>query len=91
MNRSNCRSCNKVHGVFVFFVFFFLSVYLQLIPEFYGSDSSFLKNLLGLNLGRRQGGGRVENVEVPPWASGAHSFLCPSHFSSSFFFFFFRS
>lgn len=60
--------------------FFFLSsLYLQLIPEFYGSDGSFLKNLLGLNLGRRQGGGRVENVELPPWASGAHSFLCPSH------------
>uniref|UniRef100_A0A8C1M1A2 Neutral sphingomyelinase (N-SMase) activation associated factor n=1 Tax=Cyprinus carpio TaxID=7962 RepID=A0A8C1M1A2_CYPCA len=47
----------------------------ELIPEFYGSDSSFLKNLLGLNLGRRQGGGRVENVELPPWASDPDDFL----------------
>lgn len=53
-------------------------VCLQLIPEFYGSDSSFLKNLLGLNLGRRQGGGRVENVELPPWASGARSSCSPA-------------
>uniref|UniRef100_A0A673L0D4 Protein FAN-like n=1 Tax=Sinocyclocheilus rhinocerous TaxID=307959 RepID=A0A673L0D4_9TELE len=47
----------------------------ELIPEFYGSDSSFLKNLLGLNLGRRQGGGRVEKVELPPWASDPDDFL----------------
>uniref|UniRef100_A0A672MA53 Neutral sphingomyelinase activation associated factor n=1 Tax=Sinocyclocheilus grahami TaxID=75366 RepID=A0A672MA53_SINGR len=47
----------------------------ELIPEFYGSDSSFLKNLLGLNLGRRQGGGRVENVELPHWASDPDDFL----------------
>ncbi|XP_051757272.1 protein FAN isoform X2 [Ctenopharyngodon idella] len=47
----------------------------ELIPEFYGSDCSFLKNLLGLNLGRRQGGGRVENVELPPWASDPDDFL----------------
>uniref|UniRef100_A0A9J8CXI3 Neutral sphingomyelinase (N-SMase) activation associated factor n=1 Tax=Cyprinus carpio carpio TaxID=630221 RepID=A0A9J8CXI3_CYPCA len=47
----------------------------ELIPEFYGSDGSFLKNLLGLNLGRRQGGGRVEKVELPPWASDPDDFL----------------
>ncbi|KAI7814560.1 protein FAN isoform X1 [Triplophysa rosa] len=47
----------------------------ELIPEFYGSDSSFLKNLLSLNLGRRQGGGRVGDVELPPWASDADDFL----------------
>ncbi|XP_067305081.1 protein FAN [Pseudorasbora parva] len=47
----------------------------ELIPEFYGSDSSFLKNLLALNLGRRQGGGRVESVELPPWASDPDDFL----------------
>uniref|UniRef100_A0AAR2JE28 Neutral sphingomyelinase (N-SMase) activation associated factor n=1 Tax=Pygocentrus nattereri TaxID=42514 RepID=A0AAR2JE28_PYGNA len=41
----------------------------ELIPEFYGTDSSFLKNLLSLNLGRRQGGGRVGDVELPSWAS----------------------
>ncbi|CAM4532733.1 unnamed protein product [Leuciscus chuanchicus] len=47
----------------------------ELIPEFYGSDSSFLKNLLGLDLGRRQGGGRVEGVDLPPWASDPDDFL----------------
>ncbi|KAA0723860.1 Protein FAN [Triplophysa tibetana] len=47
----------------------------ELIPEFYGSDSSFLKNLLSLNLGRRQGGGRVGDVELPAWASDADDFL----------------
>lgn len=47
----------------------------ELIPEFYGSDSSFLRNLLGLDLGRRQGGGRVENVELPLWASDPDDFL----------------
>uniref|UniRef100_A0A3B4CVZ6 Neutral sphingomyelinase (N-SMase) activation associated factor n=1 Tax=Pygocentrus nattereri TaxID=42514 RepID=A0A3B4CVZ6_PYGNA len=45
----------------------------ELIPEFYGTDSSFLKNLLSLNLGRRQGGGRVGDVELPSWASGSPS------------------
>ncbi|TRY86438.1 hypothetical protein DNTS_018460 [Danionella cerebrum] len=47
----------------------------ELIPEFYGSDCSFLKNLLCLDLGRRQGGGRVQHVELPPWASDAEDFL----------------
>lgn len=58
---------SNVSGVFFFVVFFFS----QLIPEFYGTDSSFLKNMLGLNLGRRQGGGRVGDVELPPWAKGS--------------------
>ncbi|KAL7880024.1 hypothetical protein SRHO_G00022780 [Serrasalmus rhombeus] len=47
----------------------------ELIPEFYGTDSSFLKNLLSLNLGRRQGGGRVGDVELPSWASEVDDFL----------------
>uniref|UniRef100_A0A4W4DWV1 Neutral sphingomyelinase (N-SMase) activation associated factor n=1 Tax=Electrophorus electricus TaxID=8005 RepID=A0A4W4DWV1_ELEEL len=47
----------------------------ELIPEFYGTESSFLKNLLHLSLGRRQGGGQVEDVELPPWASDADDFL----------------
>lgn len=47
----------------------------ELIPEFYGTDSSFLKNMLGLNLGRRQGGGRVGDVELPPWAKDVEDFL----------------
>lgn len=47
-----------------------LNYFLQLIPEFYENDSSFLVNNLNLDLGRTQGGKMVENVELPPWASG---------------------
>jgi hypothetical protein len=43
---------------------------LQLIPEFYGDDVSFLVNSLKLDLGKRQGGQMVDDVELPPWASG---------------------
>ncbi|NXS81636.1 FAN protein, partial [Erpornis zantholeuca] len=42
----------------------------ELIPEFYENDSSFLVNSLKLDLGKRQGGKMVEDVELPPWASG---------------------
>ncbi|TSL34539.1 Protein FAN [Bagarius yarrelli] len=44
----------------------------ELIPEFYGSDCSFLKNMLGLDLGRRQGGELVGDVELPLWATVFH-------------------
>lgn len=44
----------------------------QLIPEFYGDDVSFLVNSLKLDLGRRQGGQAVDNVELPPWASSEY-------------------
>uniref|UniRef100_A0AAY4E125 Neutral sphingomyelinase (N-SMase) activation associated factor n=1 Tax=Denticeps clupeoides TaxID=299321 RepID=A0AAY4E125_9TELE len=47
----------------------------ELIPEFYGSDSRFLRNELCLNLGKRQGGGKVGDVILPPWASDADDFL----------------
>ncbi|XP_064409758.1 protein FAN isoform X2 [Latimeria chalumnae] len=47
----------------------------ELIPEFYGKDSSFLVNSLKLNLGKRQGGKMVEDVELPPWASSSDDFL----------------
>uniref|UniRef100_A0A8B9ZIK9 Neutral sphingomyelinase activation associated factor n=1 Tax=Anas platyrhynchos TaxID=8839 RepID=A0A8B9ZIK9_ANAPL len=43
----------------------------ELIPEFYENDSSFLVNSLKLDLGKRQGGKTVEDVELPPWASGS--------------------
>ena len=43
---------------------------LQLIPEFYGNDCSFLENRLSLDLGRRQNGSLVGEVLLPPWASG---------------------
>lgn len=53
--------------------FFFLV--FQLIPEFYENDPSFLVNSLKLDLGKRQGGKMVEDVELPPWASGNDSQL----------------
>lgn len=59
----------------------------ELIPEFYvlsfADDSSsgivpstavpgeFLDNVLGLDLGTRQDGIRVDDVELPPWANGS--------------------
>lgn len=42
---------------------------LQLIPEFYDEDISFLVNSLKLDLGKRQGGQMVDDVELPAWAS----------------------
>ncbi|XP_021111605.1 protein FAN [Heterocephalus glaber] len=47
----------------------------ELIPEFYGDDVSFLVNSLKLNLGKRQGGQMVDDVELPLWASSAEDFL----------------
>ncbi|XP_056377981.1 protein FAN isoform X2 [Hyla sarda] len=47
----------------------------ELIPEFYGSDGSFLLNSLNLDLGKRQGGKLVDDVEIPPWAAGVDDFL----------------
>ncbi|KAM6971756.1 protein FAN isoform 2-T2 [Tautogolabrus adspersus] len=47
----------------------------ELIPEFYGSDSSFLENKLSLDLGRRQNGSSVGDVVLPPWASDSADFL----------------
>ncbi|XP_074843260.1 protein FAN [Carettochelys insculpta] len=47
----------------------------ELIPEFYENDSSFLVNSLKLDLGKRQGGKMVDDVELPPWASDPDDFL----------------
>uniref|UniRef100_A0A3P8VSU4 Neutral sphingomyelinase activation associated factor n=1 Tax=Cynoglossus semilaevis TaxID=244447 RepID=A0A3P8VSU4_CYNSE len=47
----------------------------ELIPEFYGNDSSFLENKLNLDLGRRQNGSLVGDVVLPPWASEPSDFL----------------
>uniref|UniRef100_A0A8D0N8F9 Protein FAN n=1 Tax=Sus scrofa TaxID=9823 RepID=A0A8D0N8F9_PIG len=44
----------------------------ELIPEFYGEDVSFLVNSLRLDLGKKQGGQLVEDVELPPWAQMFH-------------------
>uniref|UniRef100_A0A3Q1KA03 Neutral sphingomyelinase (N-SMase) activation associated factor n=1 Tax=Anabas testudineus TaxID=64144 RepID=A0A3Q1KA03_ANATE len=47
----------------------------ELIPEFYGSDCSFLENRLSLDLGKKQNGHLVGDVILPPWASDASDFL----------------
>ncbi|XP_037023439.2 protein FAN isoform X1 [Artibeus jamaicensis] len=47
----------------------------ELIPEFYGDDVSFLVNSLKLDLGKRQGGQPVDDVELPPWAQSPQDFL----------------
>ncbi|KAG7526280.1 FAN protein [Solea senegalensis] len=47
----------------------------ELIPEFYGTDCSFLENKMSLDLGRRQNGSSVSEVVLPPWASDASDFL----------------
>ena len=43
---------------------------MQLIPEFFGDDPSFLENQLRLDLGRKQNGSFVGDVILPPWATG---------------------
>lgn len=44
----------------------------ELIPEFYSTTrsnpDSFLSNHLGLHLGTKQNGAKVEDVQLPPWA-----------------------
>eukprot|EP00073_Rattus_norvegicus_P036271 XP_008761767.1 PREDICTED: protein FAN isoform X2 [Rattus norvegicus] len=47
----------------------------ELIPEFYDEDASFLINSLKLDLGKRQGGQMVDDVELPAWASSPQDFL----------------
>ncbi|KAM4704815.1 protein FAN [Rhinophrynus dorsalis] len=47
----------------------------ELIPEFYGNDWSFLLNTMKLELGKRQGGRLVDDVDLPPWASDPGDFL----------------
>lgn len=47
----------------------------ELIPEFYGGDGAFLLNSLNLDLGKRQGGRLVDDVDIPPWASDVDDFL----------------
>ncbi|XP_013857082.1 protein FAN [Austrofundulus limnaeus] len=47
----------------------------ELIPEFYGSDPSFLENGQNLDLGKKQNGKPVRDVVLPPWASDARDFL----------------
>lgn len=67
----------------------------ELIPEFYALDYSkgdasgivsrksvpgeFLDNMLGLDLGARQDGKRVDDVELPPWANGSSELFVKLH------------
>jgi factor associated with neutral sphingomyelinase activation len=47
----------------------------ELIPEWYGSDTSFLINAMRLDLGVKQDGQRVSDVRLPAWAHDAAHFL----------------
>ena len=47
----------------------------ELIPEFYGGDGSFLVNSGELDLGVRQNGEPVDDVELPVWANDAEDFV----------------
>lgn len=42
---------------------------MELIPEFYSGDGSFLINSLNLNLGKTQSGNIVNDVILPNWAN----------------------
>ena len=51
----------------------------ELIPEFYDNSSynagEFLSNLQDLRMGVRQNGKRVDDVELPPWATDPRDFI----------------
>lgn len=42
---------------------------MELIPEFFFGDGSFLKNSLNLNFGKTQGGDIVSDIILPKWAN----------------------
>ena len=47
----------------------------ELIPEFYCSEGEFLLNGEGLPLGTTQGGVRLGDVALPPWAKNERDFV----------------
>ena len=47
----------------------------ELIPEFFCGSGEFLNNSEDLDLGRRQTGDRVDNVDLPAWAKRPHDFI----------------
>lgn len=47
----------------------------ELIPEFYNSDGSFLKNIDKLNLGTTQSGHIIDDVILPKWAKSPEDFV----------------
>jgi len=52
-----------------------LSTYKELIPEFFYMPE-FLENINHFNLGMRQNGVVVNDIELPPWASSAEDLIC---------------
>ncbi|XP_065676100.1 protein FAN isoform X3 [Hydra vulgaris] len=51
------------------------SDFKELIPEFYNSDGTFLENVKNLDLGKKQDGTKVNNVQLPPWAKDSKDFI----------------
>ena len=47
----------------------------ELIPEFFMSDTDFLQNKMKLDLGIRTNGKRVEDINLPNWATSSEDFL----------------
>lgn len=49
-----------------------MSDFKELVPEFYdvSSEGDFLDNLMGIQFGYRSDGSKVNNVQLPPWATG---------------------
>jgi hypothetical protein len=47
----------------------------ELIPEFFTGDGDWLSNSENLDLGHRQTGERVNDVELPPWAKNPRDFI----------------
>jgi hypothetical protein len=47
----------------------------ELIPEFFASSGRFLTNFLGLHLGVRQDGRKIDAVHLPAWAADAADFV----------------
>ncbi|CAH1391564.1 unnamed protein product [Nezara viridula] len=54
-----------------------MSDFKELVPEFYDTSSGgdFLDNLKGIQFGYRCDGTKVNNVQLPPWASDREDFV----------------
>nr|XP_018899764.1 PREDICTED: protein FAN-like [Bemisia tabaci] len=54
-----------------------MSDFKELVPEFYDSsqEGDFLENRFGIHFGYRHDGSRVNDVALPPWASGPKDFV----------------